>query len=126
MNEKSEKLKKIFKANFFRKAAIKAAYHPLFSSFLFLFIALLIGGFLFYRYVLLAQRMDFKDISPEPLLKEDVYNEVFKAWQEQEENFKAADAKEYPNPFKKNIQPTPAPKPAVSPTPTISPTPVSS
>jgi hypothetical protein len=83
---------------FLGKLSLIFAQHPFLTClFLFLF-ALIIGGTLFYKYTILAQK-----IRPELFeflaLKEKNYQEVLGVWQQQEKKFNEADLKEYPDPF---------------------------
>ena len=90
---------KIYKIKaFLGKLPLILARHP-FLTCLFLFIlSLIIGGLLFYKYIILAQK-----IKPELLeisvLKENDYREVLEVWQRQEKKFNEADLKEYPDSF---------------------------
>ena len=71
-----------------------------FLAFLGLFaLALIFGGLVFYKYGVLAKKMDLQ-ITEEPLqFKEETYQAVLKIWQEKETRFEETDLKEYPNPF---------------------------
>ncbi len=67
---------------------------------LFLFVlALILGGFSFYKYNTLAQKIELEALNQSLLLKEEVYQEILAVWREQEKRFSEADSKEYPNPF---------------------------
>lgn len=86
-----EKLKKIS-----RTLAEKA-----FLTFLGLFlIALIIGGILFYQYNVLVKKSEVKVFEKPLQFQEKSYQSILKTWQEREEKFKAANFKEYPDPFR--------------------------
>ena len=72
-----------------------------FLTFLFLFLmVLIIGGIVFYKYNVLAKKAE-PQILEQPLqFQEKTYQSVLKVWQEKEKRFKAADFKEYLNPFR--------------------------
>jgi len=103
---KSKKIKKFIKH--FEKIPIILASHVLLSCLGLLFLALIVGGFLFYRY---EYSIISKEMEPEVYnffsFKEKTYQEVLKIWQEQEEKFKKADFKEHSDPFTKS---TPVPE----------------
>lgn len=73
------------------------------SCLLFFLFSLALGGILFYKYVFLAQKVKPEVFQRESLLKEDIYKEVLKIWQEHERKFNEADSKEYPDPFIKQV-----------------------
>ncbi len=85
----------------FLKELPKALGERAFFTFLgFLIIALIIGGLIFYNFYILIEKKE-PQISERPLqFKEKTYQGVLKAWQEKEKRFEAADAKEYPDPFR--------------------------
>ncbi|MDP2910549.1 MAG: hypothetical protein Q8N58_02065 [bacterium] len=79
-----------------------------FSACLILFLsALLIGSVVFYKYFILAQKIDPSDLNDSYLLNEEGYQEIKNTWQKQETIFEQSDSKEYPNPF---IESLPFPK----------------
>jgi len=106
--------KNLNKIKFLKKIPGTAARYSFLSCLIFFFFALVLGGILFYKYVILAQKTAVETIQKSSLLQENIYQEILKNWQEQERRFNEADFKEYQNPFKKYIKPTPTP----SPTPT--------
>ena len=65
-----------------------------------LVIALMSGGFIFYKYSILAAKTEPQVIKKPLQFKEKTYQEVLKVWQEKGKRFKEADFKEYPNPFR--------------------------
>jgi len=63
-------------------------------------VAFIFGGFIFYKYNILAQKAE-PEITEKPLqFKEKTYQDVLKIWQEKEKRFNEADLKEYPDPFR--------------------------
>jgi len=65
-----------------------------------LIIALILGGFIFYKYSILVAKMEPQVIEKPLQFKEKTYQAVLKFWQEKEKRFKEVDFKEYPNPFR--------------------------
>lgn len=95
---KIEQIKKILE-----KLFLVIAEHAFLASLLLFFLALIFGGFLFYKYDILAQKAG-PEIFKEPFLfKEKTYQEVLRVWRENEKKFEEADSKKYPNPFEKPI-----------------------
>jgi len=73
-----------------------------FWSVLFLiFIALFIGFFLFYKYVVLLPKETMPKKEKNLFLDEKKFQEVLKIMKERERNFDQASLKDYPNPFQK-------------------------
>lgn len=94
------KLNKIKKR--LRKLLFFPITHLFLTALLLFFLALIIGGFSFYKYVFLTQRVEIL-VKTSELLKENIYQEVLRTWQEQEKKFKEIDLKEYTNPFEEKI-----------------------
>ncbi len=95
---KIPKIKRIFS---FLEKLPKASAEKAFLTFLvFLLISLLFGGFLFYRYSVLAKPAAGISSKEESLeFKEKVYQEILKIWQERDEEFGLTNSKKYPDPF---------------------------
>jgi hypothetical protein len=73
-----------------------------FFSFLgLLFLSLIFGGFLFYKYDISAKKEKVDVIVKHLKFKEDVFQRILKEWEEREKGFKEAEFKEYPNPLQK-------------------------
>lgn len=87
---------------FLGKCPLILAKHFLLTSLSLFLLALIFGGFLFYKYVFLAQRAE-PELSDSFLLKKKTHQEVLEIWQEQEKRFSEADSKEYPDPFKRTV-----------------------
>jgi hypothetical protein len=65
-----------------------------------LVLALILGGFIFYQYNILAKKTEVQVTEKLLGFEKEVYDKVLKIWQEKEENFEGADFKEYPNLFR--------------------------
>lgn len=85
---------------FLRNLPLAIAKHAFLACLFLFFLALIFGGLLFYKYSILTQKTNLEDLSWGFSLEEETYQQVFKAWQEQDRKFQEADFKEYPNPFK--------------------------
>lgn len=110
MKIKISRIKKfVNKGKFLTKIPIILAQHPL-SVCLFLFLfSLILGGVLLYKCINLTKKIEAEIFPKNYLLKENIYKEVSKIWQEQQTKFNEADFKEYPDPFRKS-SPTPGEK----------------
>ena len=85
------------------KLSLAIAQHA-FLACLFLFLlSLIFGGFLFYEYSILAQKVVPEALDTSALLKEEAYQRVLEVWQEHERISQEADFKEYPNPFLESV-----------------------
>jgi len=87
---------------FLGKLPLVLAQHSFLTCLFLFFSALIFGGFLFYKYSFLAQKVEPELLSTF-LLKEKIYQDVLESWQRQEEKFNEADFKEYPNLFKEAV-----------------------
>ena len=78
-----------------------------FLSFLgLLFLSLIFGAILWYKYESLAQK-EKPEVQIVPLqFKEDAFERVLKAWEEREKRFQESEFKEYPSPFQKPVPET--------------------
>ena len=77
-----------------------SAEHAFLSFLVLTFLALLIGGCLFYQYSILVQRAEPQITQGTIQFKEDFYQEILSQWQEREEKFEAADTKTYSDLFR--------------------------
>lgn len=75
------------------------ATHFLISAILLFLISLILGAFLFYRYVFLVKKIKPIVVEKNFLLKEDVYKEVINILNNREQIIKEIDFKQYSNPF---------------------------
>lgn len=103
------RIKKNLKKRNFLKFLENIAQHIIPTSLILFLLSLVLGGILFYKYVIFVQKKEFEVPQKESLIKENIYKEILKNWQEQEKRFDEADFKEYPNPFKRQTQLTPTP-----------------
>lgn len=73
------------------------------NSFIFflsiVFLELVLGGFLFYKYSILAEKTKLEIIEETIQFKEETFEEVLDEWIEQRKNFNAIETKKYPDPF---------------------------
>ncbi len=104
---KPKKIKAVF-----NKAIWWAAENSFYFSLVLIFLAILCGGLIFYKYAVLAQRAEVK-ISTKPFqFDEKAYKEIITRWQEREQEFNAADTKNYIDAFNsKALSPSPSPAP---------------
>ncbi len=97
---KNSGLKNILaKAKFLAKIPLILAKRPLLACFCIFFVSLIFGGFLFYKYVILVQKIEPEISQKDFFIKDKLYQEVLKIWQEKDEKSRNADLKEYPNFF---------------------------
>jgi len=87
-----------------KRISVVIAQHFLLTNLFLFIISILLGGILFYQYAILAQEAEQEFIKKQSLLKEDIYNDVLRSWQEQQLRFNETDLQEYNDPFKKPIQ----------------------
>lgn len=85
---------------FFNLKLPRKIANNLFLSFMAVFfVALLIGGAIFYKYGILPQRKA-PVVSGEIIkFEESVYKNILQEWQNREEGFRMIKNKKYPNPF---------------------------
>ena len=75
----------------------------LFAFFMFLvFLALVFGGILFYKYSILAERAEARVFVRTIQIKKDILQRILDKWTEREERFNQAGTKEYSNPFEES------------------------
>ncbi len=86
-----------------KRLPLVVAKHTLLVCLILLLLALVSGSFLYYKYYILAQKMELEISGRLFPLKEEVYREVLNVWQENEIVFREAEFKKYPDPFKKPI-----------------------
>ncbi|RLC35056.1 MAG: hypothetical protein DRZ76_01190 [Candidatus Nealsonbacteria bacterium] len=76
-----------------------AAEHAFWVFLILVFLALLLGGYMFYKYYILAKRVEPEIKEASLQFKEDLYQTILSEWQEREIRFREAETKEYPDPF---------------------------
>jgi len=100
---------------FFKKHPRVLAENAFGFSIIFIFLSLILGGLIFYKYGILNQKTKI-DVAEETFrFQEGAYQEILKIWQEREGKFNAINSKQYSNPFQ---GPSPTPVPTPKPTPT--------
>lgn len=73
------------------------------TFFILFFLALIIGGFIFYKYSFLAEKLE-PEIIKEPLrFKEALYQEISEEWQIRQKRFEGAELKEYQDLFRTRV-----------------------
>jgi len=77
----------------------KLAKHPLLTFWILLFIALVLSGFVFYKYSVLVEKPEIETSRELLKFKQKTYQEVLDQWQQRKENLEKIDSKEYANPF---------------------------
>jgi len=72
-----------------------------FLTFLFLlFISLVLGGIIFYKYSILAEKAETQTIKKPLQFEEEIYQKILNEWGNRENKFKEAELKEYPELFR--------------------------
>lgn len=80
---------------------LRSAAEHLFLTFLVLvFVSLLIGSAVFYKYYVLPQRIEPESSREVIKFQEDIYKKILQEWQDRGERFEASKTEEYPDPFK--------------------------
>ena len=82
------------------KASRLMAEHLFLTSLVLIFVSLLFGAAVFYKYYVRAQEVEpelGKEITE---FKESTYQKIIAEWQDRGERFEAAKTKAYPDPFK--------------------------
>jgi len=69
------------------------------TSLLFIFLALILGGILYYRYDFLVSKSEPQPNEVSLKLQNEAYLSVLAEWQERLAKFEAADFKNWPDPF---------------------------
>ena len=87
---------------FLEKVSIFLAQHTFLTCLFLFFLSLIFGGFLFYKYIILTQKIEPESFG-QLQLEEKIYQDILAIWQEEERKFIEADLKEYPNLFRKPV-----------------------
>jgi len=77
------------------KFCLFSAEHSFLSILILISIALLMGGWLFYQYSILAQKAEPQVTGQTIQFKENLYQEILDQWQIRQDSLEAADEKEY-------------------------------
>lgn len=86
---------------FFKKLPKILAEHAFLASLILIFVSLVLGGFVFYRYYTLAQVSEPLIIKGWVEFDEEIYQEVLGEQKTRQERFEAVGLQEYPNPFRR-------------------------
>ena len=65
-----------------------------------LFISLILGGIIFYKYSILAEKAEPPIIKKPLQFEEKIYQKILNEWEAREKRFKETELKEYPDPFR--------------------------
>lgn len=98
---KQIKLSKI--KEFFGKLPRILGERAFLTSLLFIFLALILGGIIFYKYSILAQKVEPQIIEKPLQFKENLYQKVLEKWENRQKKFEETELREYPNPFQGSI-----------------------
>lgn len=99
--------------NILKKSPRGLALHPFLAFWVLLFIALILGGFIFYRYSVLAEKPE--GISREILrFQQETHQKVLNQWQRRKENLENIDSRQYINPFQEGASLSVPPEEATS------------
>lgn len=91
------KLNKI--ESFLKKLPRNLGENSLFTLLGLLLLSLILGIFVFYQYIILAER-ETPEVIEKPLrFEEKTHQTILNEWRERTERFLEADLEEYPNPF---------------------------
>lgn len=69
------------------------------SSIILIFLALVVGAILFYKYDVLVEKQEAQSSQTSLRIQQANYSFVMSEWQERQEKFDAADFKNWPDPF---------------------------
>lgn len=76
------------------------AEHSFLTILILFFLALILGGLIFYKYIFLIEKAEPQIIKKPFRLEEQIYQKILKEWEERERRFNEASLKVYPDPFK--------------------------
>lgn len=77
-----------------------AASHLFFALLFLIFLSLILGASVFYKYSILSQKIEPESVVGAIKFRTDIYQKILDEWQNREEEFKAAKTRQYPDPFK--------------------------
>lgn len=73
------------------------------TFFILFFLALIIGGFIFYKYSFLAEKIE-PQITEQPLrFKESLFQEILEEWENREKRFEETELREHPDLFRTRV-----------------------
>jgi len=67
------------------------------------FLSLILGGFVFYKYGFLVEKLEPQIIEKPLQFKEAIFQKIFQEWQIRQQKFEQADSKVYPDLFSPSI-----------------------
>lgn len=96
---KKTEFKKI--GRFFRKLPKYLGENAFLTSLEFIFISLILGTLLFYKYSILPERKEPRVLEKSLLFDEKNFQEFLKTWQERQKKLEEVESKTYFHPFRK-------------------------
>jgi hypothetical protein len=99
------------------------AKHIVLSCFLIVLISIGFGFFIFYQNIILANQGNLEGMDSSLDIKKNDYDQIMKAWSEEDERERSADSKSFTNFFYNLPQPSLKPSPSPSPKPSLTPKP---
>ena len=84
---------------FFKKLAWIIGRNTGIALLILFFLALILGGFVFYKYGFLVEKLEPQIIEKTLQFKGTIYQKISQEWQIRQQKFEQADLKEYPNLF---------------------------
>ncbi|MBZ9578293.1 hypothetical protein KJA14_00285 [Patescibacteria group bacterium] len=85
---------------FFKKILRILGEHIFLSFLVLLFLALILGGFIFYQYSFLAEKLEPQIIEKPLQFEEALYQKISEEWQIRQRRFEETELKEYPDLFR--------------------------
>ena len=82
------------------KLCLCSAEHSFLCILILFFVALLVGGCLFYQYGILAQKAEPQITGQTIQLEENLYQDILEQWQARKDILEAADTKTFPDLFR--------------------------
>ena len=89
---------------FLGKIFWKMGENPLSTFFIFLILALIFGGLIFYQYSLLAEKKEPQIIERPIQFKEELYQKILEEWEIRQKNFDQAEQKEHRDLFQISLE----------------------
>lgn len=87
----------------FEKLPKILAEQAFFSVLILIFLALILGGILVYKYGILAQRVEPEILAKPPQFKKTLYQKILERYTEREKIFEKTKTKQYPDLFRKTF-----------------------
>ena len=83
--------------------AIKLGSHAFLAVLVFILLTLILGDFLFYKYVILIEREEPKIVESNFKFEDNLYRKVLEEWRIKEQKLEKSLSEKYLNPFKAEI-----------------------